>query len=694
MSSPTHDSNHGHHAGQVPHSGHALHPGPAPLETRPFDPLPLAPAVVFGWLAFDLASYGMQGSPQQAVLLLPGALVAFLLGCIAGRLWQEWPQFMPLLTVLALIASLATFLVDLPIPAEARWLPRVVFAQGLLLLVLRRLSAQRWLPLTSLACAGGALLSIALAWLLEVRAGASLSLDLAVQLTLAAALITILSCFPARTRSLPVGALAGVLWLGAVLFFGRDATALRRADQNTPLQADRERPNLLMVVLDTVRADHLGSYGYRRNTTPKLDRWVTSQATRYANSNSTSSWTLPSHASLFTGLFPDEHGATRPRPEDAAGLDLQAWPACALRPDVTPLAERLTAQGFHTAAIVANITFLRHEFGLDRGFARYDDRLSTYLPKRIALAQMTGKTLHLGALPYRRARTISDIALGWIAEHFEAHAEVPFFLMLNYMDAHAPQVPPAPFKHAFEEPLPNFEPGPAGAAQRARYFDELAYDRGLAYADDQLNRVLADLDARGQLEHTVVVLTSDHGEAFGEHGYWLHGWNLHAETVSVPLLIKPAEASPKARVEATPVTGADVMNLSLEALGLPRVELRAAEAEHLAAGMLGQLYMTEHLIEKFAAKGWPNPGLRQMAWLEGPRKFLVSDAAPVQAYDLLADPEELQPLELNAPERAAAEAKAKAWWLAHPPLQVRGAALSEEDRDRLGDLGYMGEDED
>ena len=204
--------------------------------------------------------------------------------------------------------------------------------------------------------------------------------------------------------------------------------------------APADAPNLLLIVLDTVRADHLAPYGYHRVTTPRIDAFANERATRYTRARSAGTYTLPSHASLFTGLYPSVHGADHPRAEGQSGVS--RWtlrPALGLRPDVPTLAEVLHEHGWRTAAIVANNVFLHHSFGLDRGFERYDDRDTAWTNEYLALAQYAGFALRTGHLLYRDGDEITAEALRWI----DGEGARPFFLMLNYMDAHAPYMPRA-----------------------------------------------------------------------------------------------------------------------------------------------------------------------------------------------------------------------------------------------------------
>jgi arylsulfatase A-like enzyme len=630
------------------------------VKTAPASRTGACVAVALGWAAHDLVFYLVRGEPWLAVQLLPATLAALALAALGGFLWERRPRLAGLLLLALLAAAVLPRLVPLGLEAERRWLPRCAFAIGLLAFVVVRSGWRSPLSLGAFLGAGGALLVAA------YRMG---GVSLASWGLAGVALLAVLAGGvrrPALRRALGAVAFLG----GAVLLVLATARGvrLRRPDLAPPaVQAAAQRPNLLLIVLDTVRADRLAPYGHRRVTTPALDAFAREHAVRHTSARSTSSWTLPSHASLLTGLHPDEHGATRPRAEhDAATVTLQAWPAQKLRADVPTLATRLRDAGFRTAALLANYTFLRHEYGLDRGFERYDDRRSTYVPEHVALAQTLGGARRVGRLPYRAGHVITDLAIDFLEEERSG----PFFLLLNYMDAHAPYLPRAPHDTVFE-PAPGEEP------------KALAYDRELRSLDAELGRLLAHLEDQDLLSRTVVIVTSDHGEAFGEHGTRLHGWDLHEETVRVPLYVKPVGLG-HGGVSEEPIAGTEVMGLALELLGLASEQPTAG-----APGMIGQLYLTEYLRDVWRGRG-AERDLHQIAWLEDGLKLLVGRDGGVVAYDLATDPGETAPLELDEERAAAARARAAAWWAAHPPLRAEVPEIAPDDAARLQDLGYGG----
>ena len=421
-------------------------------------------------------------------------------------------------------------------------------------------------------------------------------------------------------------------------------------------------------MLDTVRADRLHLYGHDRVTTPGLDAFVNEHATLYTRARSTSPFTLASHASLFTGLYPSEHGAHTITPS-----------ASPLRADVPTLAGILRERGYQTAAITANTVYLNSMFGLDRGFERYDDRPAAYVFRYLALAQLSGWNLRLGHLSHRDARQISDLALRWLDLE---RRDGPFFLMLNYLDAHHPYHPPSPWNRAFTDEVPTDPMNPPSE------LNPLLYDRELGFLDEHVTRLLEGLKERGLFDRTAIVITSDHGEALGDHGLPMHCWHLYEELVHVPLYVKPAGGR-TTEVDGDPIDGAETFDLALSLVGVA-VEPRETEFPEV----FGEWYPPEYLVplyERMAQRLDKDLEVDLVAWLDGSVKFIVSSNGIVEAYDLEADPRETNPLPLDAEELAAARAYAQAWWASHA-LEPGGATTEiDEDMDaRMKALGYGG----
>ncbi len=337
---------------------------------------------------------------------------------------------------------------------------------------------------------------------------------------------------------------------------GLQALAERRALAKLP-PAPPHTPNVLLIVLDAVRAQSLSLYGYARPTTPQLER-LAKAGVRFERTIAASPWTLPSHGSMFTGRFPHELSATLRKPLDAS------YPT---------LAEVLSARGYLTAGFVANTFYTSRESGLGRGFTHYEDyRVS---PGQIALSSFLSRAItndgtlrrlvdNHQRLNRKDAVEVNREFLRWLSRK-EGR---PFFAFLNYYDAHEPYLPPKPFDMMFgaQGPRRNLR-HQADENSRVRIWNmspqeiqvELdAYEGSIAYLDHRLGLLFGELDKRGMLENTLVIITSDHGEEFGEHGVLWHGHSLYWPVLQVPLLIVFPSRVPAGKIVREPVTLRDL----------------------------------------------------------------------------------------------------------------------------------------
>lgn len=335
-----------------------------------------------------------------------------------------------------------------------------------------------------------------------------------------------------------------VPWLAvtpAVLGAGACGSGLleeRRALSALPAVSE-SRPNVLLIILDTVRSMSLSLYGYERITSPEMER-LAAQGVVFGNAVSTSPWTLPGHASILTGRYAHELSAGWTTPLD------DQYPT---------LAEILSNQGYLTAGFVANLQYTSAEKGLGRGFAHYEDfgfafeellvgsSLARFILNNPRFRSVVGSFDVIGR---KTADKITDAFLNWLPEN----GDRPFFAFLNYYDAHEPYLAPVPYDTAFGEDQRDKtfirQVFPGRRAERAskelmtqaeRDAEQQAYDAAIVYLDSQLGRLFDELQLRGYLENTIVIVTSDHGELFGEHGLFAHGNSLYLPLLHVPLII-------------------------------------------------------------------------------------------------------------------------------------------------------------
>lgn len=350
----------------------------------------------------------------------------------------------------------------------------------------------------------------------------------------------------------------------------RGRTERQAEESRSPAAA--AAPNVLLLVLDTVRAWNLGFQGYWRPTTPKLQRWL-ERGVIFERALAPGPWTTPSHATLFTGFLPTELSANWDTPLDRRQ---------------TTLAEQFRASGYATAGFVGNYRYAGSASGLQRGFDHFEDYPVT-VEQAFRSAQLSARVFTLGRIAEQLGKRrliqggkdaieVNGEFLSWLDQ--SRPPSRPFFAFLNYFDAHAPYTPPPPWDSTFagrdletvhrywsrmEEV---FGPGPLPRQFLQETQD--AYDGGIAYLDFQIDSLLTQLESRGLLHNTVVIVTSDHGEHFGEHGLIQHGNSLFLPLLHVPLAFyAPTLLPPGIRVQ-TPVSLRDLAATILELAEVPR----------------------------------------------------------------------------------------------------------------------------
>jgi len=421
--------------------------------------------------------------------------------------------------------------------------------------------------------------------------------------------------------------------------------------------------SVVLIVIDTLRADHLGLYGYDRKTSPVIDAWA-EHAAVFERAMSTSPWTLPSFGSILSGRLPAAHGAGRRVPG-------KGWRRAALRDDLPTLAEKLRDRGLATAAIVNN-PFLRPRFGLARGFDSYDYKA------------------------HRNAAEVVDLALSWIAEQ----GERPYFLFAQFMDPHLPYRPPAAARgrfadegHAPMPPLKRIRRRIADITPADRQLYQDLYDEEIAYLDAALAPLFATLENDLQAGRLLVVITADHGEEFFDHGGFEHGHTMYQELLHVPLLVRGPEVEALRHDE--PVSVVDLMPTLLDALGAAGAAADGGAGigrEDTAGRSLGPVLngrphpRDRRLIAESMLYGKP-----QEAIIDWPLKLIDRYRLGSHTlFDLSVDPGETTDL---ATERPAAADRLLAILEERRRTIERsaGAAVPLDDatRDELESLGYL-----
>jgi len=434
-------------------------------------------------------------------------------------------------------------------------------------------------------------------------------------------------------------------------------------------------PNVLLVVIDTLRADHLGCYGYARPTSPRIDA-LAQRATRYEHCIAAAPWTLPSHASLFTGKFPHEHGL-RIYVDDHFHETL--YP---LADEHVTLAEALASEGYDTAGLYANSVYLDPRYNLQQGFAKWEFE-----------------------------RGWAD-AVNAAAFRFLARArERPFFLFLNYFDAHRvynttphPGVTAKPairdHGQALDRLIAAVMPGVSPASPEIVESVTDQYDTAIANVDEAIGELVGELERLGLYDDTLIVLTSDHGEFLGEHLLAGHGKDVYAESTSIPLIVK-APSQRDARVESALASTVDVAHLVTSSLPAAIAARWSARFPHHPGSGIVVSEQEFALPKDLLHPVWGHRFRRaRTAYFEWPWKLIDSSDGEHELYDLAADPHETTNLVAKDTERAArmqatlakalAEADKTAW---HPRPDSTPVRSDAAHRAELKKLGYTGDED-
>ncbi len=453
-------------------------------------------------------------------------------------------------------------------------------------------------------------------------------------------------------------------------------------------------PSILLVTLDTLRADHVSAYGYPRKTTPRLDA-LARRSTLFERAYASSPYTLSTHASLFTGLLPSAHGA-HPVPFPNTQPGRATPPDYPLDQRAPTLAERLAQLGYRTGAVAANHGYLGRWTGLSRGFGTYDCRrirLHRYAPLLAPFLLRASPRLadRFSTEATRRADAITDRALRWV----DSAGGAPFFLFLNYYDPHYPYAPPAPWDRRFLPDGPvkpivlsivqnQLERGSRRMAPQELAYLLAQYDGEIGFMDSELGRLLDGLEQRGLLEGMLVIVTSDHGEFFGEHGLFQHERALYEEVLRVPLLVKRPRQQQPLRV-ATRI-GLHQVPRFVEALALDpgAADPWSQDAGFEAPRLVAEYWTTRRLHRNNAAR-FGVPAMR--ALYDERYKLIQMLGGNDELYDLQSDPGETR----NRLHEEAAARERLGEGLAGLALKPRSDAvpLRPEALEELRALGYL-----
>jgi arylsulfatase A-like enzyme len=477
-------------------------------------------------------------------------------------------------------------------------------------------------------------------------------------------------------------AICGVV-IGAVLFLVNPPlpgkSMLSKKTNMARIPSTKERPNLLLIVLDTMRYDHLETYGYPRPTSP----WIKSfgqKATVFDYAFTSSSYTLPSHATLFTSLYSRSHGADTIEGEGGASLESlgrldDEVPVAPLAPEALTLAEIAKEARLETAAICGNTAYLYRYFGFDQGFDTYVDERPVHYGWRPAGLSLGGRLMALigkvsffdGLLEsnerfYLFASEVNSLALQWL----EPRIDRRFFLFLNYNDPHHPYLPIGKYKEIF--------PDTSGSLIDA-------YDAETRYMDDHLAALFHRLESWNILDRTLVVIVGDHGESFWEHGKIGHAVTVYEPEVRIPLLLKYPGQEIGRRVNRF-VHLVDVMPTILDYMGFERPQ--DLQGDSLLGN--GRPFPIIAYLGKYYRD------YEERAIYDDPWKLIFRTNGEIELYNIRENPEETENLASQKPELVSKIVKDLTQYLEEVQPRFPGTShkkMDKETLERLRALGYI-----
>ncbi len=371
------------------------------------------------------------------------------------------------------------------------------------------------------------------------------------------------------------------------------------------------RPPIVLITLDTTRARSLGCYGYSQSSSPNIDRFA-QQSLVYDNAIAPGTWTLPSHASLFTGKFPSSHGARKDTQGNLKLLDAlpgpDAWAVHRVRTisqNEQTLASILKSAGYLTGAVVAG-PWMMKVFGLSAGFDFYDEQNITDINGRVA-------------------EDVTDVALDWLKQS----SDRPRFLFLNYFDPHYPLVPPEEFLRRFVPAgVPRDQRDKGKQLSREHY--TALYDAEISYMDHHVGRLLDGLRSIGHYDSSWIIMTSDHGHLMGEHGKTGHGGLPYQEVAHIPMIVKAPGTESAGQRSSDWIQLTDVLPMIAERLQL-----------QVPATIQGQVPV--QATHPIVIESIPSATKRDGSWLaiiEDGLKFIWNSEGNHMLFDLNGDPSE------------------------------------------------------
>jgi arylsulfatase A-like enzyme len=463
--------------------------------------------------------------------------------------------------------------------------------------------------------------------------------------------------------------------VAAVAFAGIESTARSReqaAIKSLP-PAPQGAPNVLVVVVDTLRSDHLSAYGYSRPTSPYIEQ-MAREGVQFTDAISPSSWTLPAHQSLLSGRYPHEHGQIREQ---------------VVNQNLPELGNSLAVKGYRTGAFSANTDFFCRRAGFAQSFQHFEDYFYSAGDMvyrtfwgRLFYRTYVAELLGLDELPGRKkAADVNAEMLNWMGQD----SQRPFFAFLNYFDVHYPYVPEQPYRSKFADARQQEACRPSWGFRlnpfhRPTEFERLLqmspacfqvqvdqYDGGVSYVDQQIANLMAELHRKNLDRNTIVIVTSDHGESFREHGLVTHGTSLYRELIHVPLIIWWPGHVPAGQKIDRPVSTASLPATILDLIGsdspndypIPSLAVLWKQPSAITdwPDPVSEMAQDIFIPQQYPAyKGWLK-SITDSQW-----HLIVAERDPAELYQWPDDPEEVRNVvESVQGKGVAAEINAKLW---------------------------------
>jgi len=444
--------------------------------------------------------------------------------------------------------------------------------------------------------------------------------------------------------------------------------------------AARPHRNVVLISLDSLRADHVGAYGYKRDTSPNFDR-IAKEGVLYRNAISTSPWTLPTHLTMFTGLSELSHGVV---------VDTRVLPQ-----SIPTLGEIFHEAGYATGGFISG-PYVGPQYGYGRGMDSYVDLSAEFGGKG---AEARGAIL---------SPKINELGLEWLDDN---HTR-PFFLFLHYFDIHYDYVPPPPYDTMFDPDYTGtidgrrfIERDDVHAKMASRDLDHILalYDGEIRFTDSYVGKVLENLKAKGLMDSTVVMIVADHGEEFFEHGNKGHHRTVYDEVLRIPFLLRLPGGEHAGKTEDRQVSLIDVFPTLLDAAGLPPPA--GAEGESLVGWLRGEASARDAVFSDFYDKRGFNLQVARRTPVDKTiqhfNRITHPKSSPVEYYDLAGDAAESDNRADQHPAETAASLEIMSQWLedqwrfhrrvegttgAHESIEI-----DDETMQKLKSLGYVGD---